>query len=111
MMLYSGKKFKEWKDSFFISALSGKILSRLTLNNGKVEEEILLKDFNERLRNVYETPSGNILLLTDGPGGKIFELHLSRINANFSFFYLLILCYAFASLFSAPISHSFHFTG
>lgn len=74
MMLYSGKKFKEWKDSFFISALSGKILSRLTLNNGKVEEEILLKDFNERLRNVYETPSGNILLLTDGPGGKIFEL-------------------------------------
>ena len=74
MMLYSGKKFKEWKDSFFISALSGKILSRLTLNSGKVEEEILLKDFNERLRNVYETPSGNILLLTDGPGGKIFEL-------------------------------------
>ena len=43
-------------------------------DSGKVEEEILLKDFNERLRNVYETPSGNILLLTDGPGGKIFEL-------------------------------------
>jgi len=74
MMLYSGKKFKTWKNSFFISALSGKILSRVTLVDNKVEEQILLKDFNERLRNVYETPEGNILILTDGPGGKIFEL-------------------------------------
>ena len=33
-----------------------------------------LKQVNKNGKRVYETPSGNILLLTDGPGGKIFEL-------------------------------------
>jgi glucose/arabinose dehydrogenase len=58
-----------------VSALAGKYLIRLELNNERViGEERLLVDLNTRVRDVHEGPDGALYVMTDGNGGKILRL-------------------------------------
>jgi glucose/arabinose dehydrogenase len=73
---YSGRMFPAWDGNLFVSALAGRYLMRLVLDghNHVVAEERLLKDLNQRIRNVSEGPDGALYVLTDGANGKILRL-------------------------------------
>ena len=72
---YNGKLFPAWQGNLFVSALAGKYLIRLELNNERVMgEERLLTELNTRIRDVHEGPDGALYVMTDGNGGKFLKL-------------------------------------
>jgi aldose sugar dehydrogenase len=74
-LFYSGTLFPEWRGNLLVSALAGEAVHRLVLDGDKVVgEEVLLKEFGERLRNVREGPGGVIWLLTDHPRGQLLRM-------------------------------------
>lgn len=75
LMIYDGNAFANWRGSFFIGALSGRLLDRLEVREGKVEfEERLLEDWGHRIRDVRQGPDGLIYLLTDSRNGMVLRL-------------------------------------
>lgn len=75
MTFYTGDKFPAWKGNLFAGALSFRLLSRLVLEGEKVvKEERLLKDLDERIRDVRQGPDGFLYLLTDSSDGRILRL-------------------------------------
>lgn len=75
MTLYRGALFPQWQGNIFVSALAGKALHRLELQQGQVvTEEVLLQDLNSRIRDVRTAPDGAIYLLTDSANGKLLRL-------------------------------------
>jgi len=73
-LFYESDYFAEWDGHYFISALASKDVRKLSISNGQVEEEILFSDLNARIRNIYQTPKGSLILLVDGPDGRIIEV-------------------------------------
>ncbi len=75
LMIYDGDAFANWRGSFFIGALSGRLLDRLEVRKGKVVfEERLLEDWGHRVRDVRQGPDGLIYLLTDSRNGILLRL-------------------------------------
>jgi glucose/arabinose dehydrogenase len=76
---YTGTRFPAWQGNLFVSALAGRALVRLVLNDDLqrprvVAEERLLTELKARIRGVAEGPDGALYVLTDGPAGKILRL-------------------------------------
>jgi glucose/arabinose dehydrogenase len=66
LAFYEGNAFPAWKNSVFVGGLSGMLLDRLSLRDGKVvAEEALLTDLHERIRDVRVGPDGAVYVLTD----------------------------------------------
>jgi glucose/arabinose dehydrogenase len=75
MAFYTGDKFPAWNGDLFVGALAGKHLRRLELDGEVVmEQEELLKDRNERIRDVRMGPDGYLYVLTDESNGKLLRL-------------------------------------
>ena len=75
MDFYTGDKFPEWKGDIFLGALAHRHLRRLKLEGDVViEQEVLLKDRNERIRTVKSGPDGFLYVLTDSYDGTILRL-------------------------------------
>ena len=75
LMIYDGDRFPAWRGSFFAGALSGELLVRLEIADGKaLVEERMLEDLEERIRDVRQGPDGLIYLLTDHPDGMLLRL-------------------------------------
>ncbi|MBV2128618.1 PQQ-dependent sugar dehydrogenase [Arsukibacterium indicum] len=75
MALYRGALFPDWQGDLFITALAGKALHHLQMENGKmVAEQLLLTELNSRLRDVRTGPDGAIYVLTDSASGKLLRL-------------------------------------
>lgn len=75
MAFYTGDKFPKWKGDLFVGALSHKHLRRLELDGEKVvREEELLKDRDERIRDVRQGPDGYLYILTDEDDGQLIRL-------------------------------------
>ena len=75
MMFYKGNKFPKWKDSFFISALvPGDVRRVEILDNATITEEILFSELNSRIRNIIESPTGEIYLITDKSNAKLIKV-------------------------------------
>ena len=75
MDFYTGDKFLEWKGDIFLGALAHRHLRRLKLEGDVViEQEVLLKDRNERIRAVKTGPDGFLYVLTDSYEGTILRL-------------------------------------
>jgi glucose/arabinose dehydrogenase len=74
LLLYSGKAFPAWKGNLLAGALKLRHLNRVTLNEkgNAIAEERLLKDLNERIRALTESPQGWIWFSTDS--GKIYVM-------------------------------------
>ncbi|MAD43310.1 MAG: dehydrogenase [Arcobacter sp.] len=72
LIVYSGKKYKSLKGNLFAGALKLRHLNHIVLNNkGKViKESKLLESLGERIRNVVESPNGDIYISTDS--GNIY---------------------------------------
>jgi glucose/arabinose dehydrogenase len=75
MAFYTGKLFPKWSGSLFTGALRSSMLVRLTLNgNAVTSEERLLRNLNERIRDVRQGPDGALWLLTDSSAGRILRV-------------------------------------
>lgn len=73
--IYTGDLIPEWKGSFLVGGLAGAQLSRLVMENGKVaQEEALLSDQGDRIRDIRQGPDGAVYVLTDDNDGKILRL-------------------------------------
>jgi aldose sugar dehydrogenase len=64
--VYQGELFPQWKNSLFVGALRGVMLTRLDMRDGKVVgEEPLLADRKARIRDVRVGPDGAVYVLTE----------------------------------------------
>jgi glucose/arabinose dehydrogenase len=75
MAFYTGNAFPGWRGSLFVGSLVLQHLNRLELDGEKiVNEERLLTNLRERIRDVRMAPDGTLYLLTDAREGKILRL-------------------------------------
>lgn len=78
LAFYTGDLMPGWRGDLFTGGLSGTRLVRLKLDAARetvVEEEVLLRDLGERIRDVRQGPDGALWLLTDDPdNGRLLRL-------------------------------------
>jgi glucose/arabinose dehydrogenase len=75
MAFYTGDKFPAWKGNLFVGALVLTHLNRLTLDGDNVVgEERLLKEWDQRIRDVRNGPDGYLYILTDEDPGVLARL-------------------------------------
>ncbi len=75
MAFYTGDKFPQWKGDIFVGALAKTHLRRLELKGNRVVgQEVLLKELDERIRDVRSGPDGYLYILTDSDAGEILRL-------------------------------------
>ena len=75
MAFYDGDQFPEWRGDLFVGALRGRHLRRIELDGETViEQEELLEDLKERIRDVRTSPDGFLYVLTDSARGKLLRL-------------------------------------
>jgi glucose/arabinose dehydrogenase len=66
LAIYSGDLFPQWKGNIFVGGLKGASLARLVVKDGEViEEETLLEELDQRIRDVRQGPDGALWVLTD----------------------------------------------
>jgi len=73
MVYYNADLFPAWKNSLFITGLSGMALVRVALD-GENATKADHWSMGMRLRNVRVGPDGALWLLEDGPKGKMLKL-------------------------------------
>ena len=76
LAFYQGSLFPQWKNSLFVGGLRGQALFRLELGKDDtvVNEEALLTDLDERIRDVRVFQDGAVYVLTDGVKGRLLKL-------------------------------------
>jgi len=77
LAFYTADLFPQWKGNLFTGGLSGTRLVRMKLDTARqnvVEEEVLLADFGERIRDVRQGPDGALWLLTDDADGRLLRI-------------------------------------
>lgn len=78
MAFYNSARFPQWKNALFIGALKEKSLILLRTNGEKVvEEQRLLTERGERIRDVRQGPDGFLYVLTDERHGKLLKVGLA----------------------------------
>lgn len=70
---YNAALFPEWRNSLFITGLSGQALARVSLN-GETAAKADHWKFGTRLRNVRVGPDGALWLLEDNAKGRMLKL-------------------------------------
>lgn len=79
MIFYTGNQFPEWKGDVFVGALVQTHLRRVKFDGHKeVEQEVMLEEHGERIRDVAQGPDGNIYLLSDETYGSLYRLEPVR---------------------------------
>ena len=74
LTLYNGDMFPNWKGNLFVTAMVPGDVRRLTMFEDRVvDEEILFEELGA-IRNVTTAPDGSLLLVTNGPEGKIIRV-------------------------------------
>ena len=75
MAFYTGDLFAPWRGNLFVGALAAQLLVRLEVNGDKVgNEERLLQDLGERIRDVRQGPDGALWLVTDNAAGRLLRV-------------------------------------
>lgn len=75
MAFYTGRPGNAWNDSLFQGSLAERNLIRLTLQGDRiVNEERLLNEIGERVRDVRVGPDDNVYVLTDEEDGKLWRI-------------------------------------
>jgi glucose/arabinose dehydrogenase len=76
LAFYSGNLFPQWKASVLVGGLRSQALFRLEIGKDDrvVNEEGLLIDVDQRIRDVRVFADGALYVLTDGDGGKLLKL-------------------------------------
>jgi glucose/arabinose dehydrogenase len=74
---YNADLFPQWKNSLFITGLSGKSLDRIAID-GENATKADHWDMGERIRAVRTGPDGALWLLEDGESGRLLRLSPSE---------------------------------
>ena len=75
MAFLTSDRYPGWKGNLFIGALRGQALVRIALDGNKVvSQERLLRELNERIRDVRQGPDGFLYLLTDNADGRVLKM-------------------------------------
>ncbi len=75
LAIYRGSAFTQWQGDLFAGGLVEKSLRRIDMENGKVVgQEVLLREVDERIRDVRVGPDGLIYVLTDSADGQLLRL-------------------------------------
>lgn len=75
MAFYTGEAFPQWKGDLFVGALAKQHLRRIKFDGTKVvEQEELLKDRKDRIRDVRQGPDGFLYVLTDEADGELLRI-------------------------------------
>lgn len=75
LAFYMGERYPEWHGDVFAGALKFRLLSRLIVaGNRVIQEERLLQDLRQRVRDVRTANDGLIYLLTDESDGQLLRL-------------------------------------
>lgn len=79
MTFVSGDVYPAWRGDLLVGTLRARTLLRLRLDGDRiVDEERLLQDVGERIRDVRQGPDGLLYLVTDAPAGRILRLQPER---------------------------------
>lgn len=70
LLLYTGTRFPEWRNSLFVGGLAGQKLVRVTLDGQRAEVADNLMKNQGRIRDVRQGPDGLIYLAIDDQGGQ-----------------------------------------
>lgn len=73
MCFYTADAFPAWRNSALIGGLSGQVVVRLDIVDGRVVEEERLP-MRARIREVAQGPDGLVYLLTDHPQGEVWRI-------------------------------------
>ena len=75
MAFLTSDRYPGWKGSLFLGTLRGESLLRLELDGNRVlDEEMLLRSANSRIRDVRQGPDGYLYVLTDSADGQLLRL-------------------------------------
>jgi glucose/arabinose dehydrogenase len=76
LAFYRGELFPQWKTSVLVGGLSGQAVFRVELGKDDkvVNEEALVVELNERIRDVRVFQDGAVYVLTDSANGKLLKL-------------------------------------
>jgi glucose/arabinose dehydrogenase len=75
MAFYTGDLFPAWRGNVFIGALAAELLVRLEVHGETVgNEERMLHELGERIRDVRQGPDGALWLLTDNAAGRVLRV-------------------------------------
>jgi glucose/arabinose dehydrogenase len=71
LLFYNGDRFKNWKGSMFVGALTTRALIRVSFDQPSQAErrEILLGPLNTRIRDIQLGPDGNLYVVTEQASG------------------------------------------
>ncbi len=79
LSVYQGSLFDGWTGDLLVPALKERSIRRVIREHGRiVGEQRLLAEHGQRIRDVRGAPDGAILVLTDGPQGKLLRLVPAR---------------------------------
>jgi glucose/arabinose dehydrogenase len=79
MAFLTSDRYPGWQNQLFVGALRGRALVRLQLDGTKVvNEERLLLNLAERIRDVRQGPDGWLYLVTDGNNARVLRVELAR---------------------------------
>jgi glucose/arabinose dehydrogenase len=77
MAFYSAARFPAWQGDLFVGGLALTRLERLELDGERVtHREVLLDDWNQRIRDVRQGPDGALYVLTDARNGQLARIEL-----------------------------------
>jgi len=84
LVFYQGNLFPQWKTSVLVGGMASMALWRLELGKDDkvVNEEPLLTDLNERIRDVRVFNDGAVYVLTDRANGKLLKLTPAASNSG-----------------------------
>ena len=74
MALVQGDKYPKWQGNLMVAALKARELRRVTIDSETIEQQSLLTDLGERIRDVRTGPDGYLYVLTDSSNGRILKL-------------------------------------
>ncbi len=77
LIFYTGDKFPAWQDSAFIGGLRSEALIRVSFD-GESAKEAERFEMGARIREVEQGPDGNIWILEDGEGAKLYKITPSQ---------------------------------
>lgn len=76
LAVYEGALFPDWRGDLFVAALAEKSLRRVRMVDGVPagDQDILLQDVGERMRDVRVGPDGALYVLTDETAGRVLRI-------------------------------------
>jgi len=75
ILVYRGSDFPSLSGNLLVSALAGRGVLRLTLQDGEViQSSRLFHELKERIRHTLVSPEGKLYLLTDSDSGQILRI-------------------------------------